>query len=50
MYDFEAAVFGKECGGEVTLVAAFPLEGQVFEGYVADFEDFDGDAVMFVFA
>ena len=49
MYDFEAAVFGKEGGREVALVAAFALEGHVFEGYVADFENFDGDAVMFVF-
>lgn len=47
--DFEAAVLGQKCGGEVALVAALALEGHVFEGYVADFEDFDGDAVVFVF-
>ena len=48
MYDFKAAVLREEGGGEVALVAAFALQGEVFEGYVADFEDFDGDAVVFV--
>ena len=50
MDDFESAVLGKESGCEVALVTAFALEGHIFEGHVADFEDFDGDAVVFVFA
>lgn len=50
MDDFEAAVLGEEGGGEVAFVAAFALEGEVFEGYVADFEYFDGDAVVFIFS
>ncbi len=48
VYDFEATVFGQKGSGEVALIAAFALEGCIFEGYVADFEDFDRDAVVFV--
>ena len=50
MHDLEAAGLGQERGGEVALVATFALESEIFEGDVADFEDLDGDAVVFVFA
>ena len=49
VYDFETASLGEEGGGEVALIAAFALEGLILEGYVADFEDLDRDAVVFVF-
>lgn len=48
VYDFKAASFGNEGGGEVALVTAFALEGQVLEDYVADFEDLNRNAVVFV--
>ena len=47
--DLEAAALGQERRGEVALVAAFALQGHVLEGDVADFEDLDGEAVVFVF-
>ena len=50
VYDFEAAGLGEEGGGEMALIAAFALEGLILEGYVADFEDLDRDAVVFVFS
>lgn len=50
MHDFEAAVFAQPGGGEVALVAAFALEMRGFEGDVADFEDFDRDAMVFILA
>ena len=50
MHGFEAAVFGKEGCSEMTLVAAFAFERHVFECYVANFKNFDGDAVVFVFS
>ncbi len=50
MYDFEAAVFAQPGGGEVALIPRFALEVWRFESHVADFEDLDRDAVVFVFA
>ena len=50
VYDFEPARLGEEGGGEMALITAFALEGVIFEGHVADFEDLDRDAVVFVFS
>lgn len=48
--DFEPASLGEEGGGEMALIAAFALEGSILEGHVADLEDLDRDAVVFVFS
>ena len=50
MHDFETAGFADPSGGEMALVAGFAFEVGRFERDVADFEDFDGQVVMFVLA
>ena len=50
MHDFEAAVFAQEGSGKVSLVTGFALQVRGFESDVADFEDLDRDAVVFVFS
>ena len=48
MHDLEAAALAIPRRGEVALVSALALQAEVFEGDIADLEDLDRYAVMFV--
>ena len=48
--DFEPARFGQVGRGEVALVAAFALQGDILVGHVAHFEHLDRDGVVLVLA
>ena len=50
MYDFETGGFPHKRSSEMALVSGFTLEMRGFESDVGDFEDADGEAVVFIFS